>query len=188
MVPAVIVELEALPLTPNGKVDRRALPEPEGEAYARRGYEPPEGEIERELARIWGELLKVERVGRRDNFFELGGHSLLAVQVLSRLRQRLGVEVALADLFAHPVLADLARKVGGAARAELPPIRVVDRSERLELSYAQQRLWFLAQLEGASEAYHIPGGLRLRGDLDRRALRRALDRIVSRHEALRTTF
>src|SRR5262245_22919778 len=103
MVPAAYVHLESLPLTANGKVDRRALPEPEGEAYVRRGYEPPEGEIETALARIWGELLKVERVGRHDDFFELGGHSLLVMRVLSRLRQTLGVEVPLAGLFTHPV-------------------------------------------------------------------------------------
>src|SRR5262249_24091214 len=107
MIPAAYVHLESMPLTANGKLDRRALPAVGEDAYARRGYEPPEGEIEAKLARIWDELLKVERVGRQDDFFELGGHSLLAVQVISRLRQTLGVEVALADIFAHPVLADL---------------------------------------------------------------------------------
>ena len=127
-------------------------------------------------------------MGRNDNFFELGGHSLLAIQVLSRLRQSLGVEVALASLFAHPILAEFARAIEGAAQAELPPIARADRSRPLELSFAQQRLWFLAQFEGASRAYHIGGGLRLRGELDRQALCRALDRIVARHEALRTTF
>ena len=188
MIPAAYVHLEALPLTPSGKLDRKALPAPEVGAYANREYEPPEGEVEIALARIWAELLKVERVGRNDNFFELGGHSLLAIQVLSRLRQSLGVEVALASLFAHPILAEFARAIEGAAQAELPPIARADRSRPLELSFAQQRLWFLAQFEGASRAYHIGGGLRLRGELDRQALCRALDRIVARHEALRTTF
>src|SRR5262249_17430334 len=188
MTPAAYVRLESLPLTPNGKLDRKALPEPEAEAYASRGYEAPVGEVETTLARLWAELLRLERVGRRDNFFELGGHSLLATRLVSRLRQALGVEVALADLFVKPVLADFAQTLKTATRAELPPITAIERSEKLPLSFAQQRLWFLAQMEGVSQAYHISGGLRLFGDLDRDALRRALNRILVRHEALRTTF
>ena len=119
MVPAAYVRLETLPLTANGKLDRKALPAPEGDAYAVRGYEAPEGEMETTLAEIWAEVLKVERVGRHDNFFELGGHSLLAVRVMSRMRQALDVEVAISDLFAHPVLSDFARGVEecGASRS-----------------------------------------------------------------------
>ncbi|HEX8693688.1 MAG TPA: amino acid adenylation domain-containing protein, partial [Longimicrobium sp.] len=188
MVPAAYVRLEALPLTPNGKVDRRALPAPGGEAYAARAYEAPAGEAEQALAEVWADVLGVERVGRRDHFFELGGHSLLAVQVVSRVRRVLGAEVALGDLFARPVLADFARGVEAAARAELPEIEPADREGRLPLSFAQQRLWFLEQLGDAGAAYHIPARLRLKGELDRAALARALDRIVARHEALRTTF
>jgi hypothetical protein len=108
MVPAAYVRLETLPLTPNGKLDRKALPAPEGDAYASREYEAPEGKIEVALAEIWAELLRVERVGRRDNFFELGGHSLLAVQVVSRVRQSIGVDLALGAVFQQPVLAALA--------------------------------------------------------------------------------
>ena len=109
--PAAYVRLEALPLTPNGKLDRKALPAPEGDAYASREYEAPVGKIEVALAEIWAELLRVERVGRRDNFFELGGHSLLALQVVSRVRQELGVELALAAVFEKPVLAALAERI-----------------------------------------------------------------------------
>ncbi|WP_420127865.1 non-ribosomal peptide synthase/polyketide synthase [Longimicrobium sp.] len=188
MVPAAYVRLEALPLTPNGKLDRKALPAPEGDAFVTRGYEAPVGDTEQALAEVWAELLRVERVGRRDNFFQLGGHSLLAVRVISRIRQVLGAEVALGDLFERPVLADLARAIGGAARTGLPPIEPADRSGPLPLSFAQQRLWFIERLKDAGAAYHIPVRQRLRGDLDRDALRRALDRIVARHESLRTTF
>ena len=188
MVPAAYVRLEALPLTANGKLDRKALPAPDGAAYAARGYEAPAGEIEMRLARIWAEVLGLERVGRHDNFFELGGHSLMAVMVISRLRRALGVEVALAELFARPVLAEFAEAVREGTRSTLPPIIVAGRDEPLPLSFAQQRLWFLAQMEGVSRAYHIPLGLRLTGELDTGALRRALDRLVARHEALRTTF
>ena len=188
MAPAAYVRLEKLPLTPNGKVDRKALPAPEGDAYGACSYEEPVGETETLLAGIWAELLKLERVGRHDNFFELGGHSLLAVRVMARLRQALGVEVGINQLFAHPSLAGLAQSLGNAARADLPELRPMERPDRLPLSFAQQRLWFLAQMPGVSQAYHIPIGLRLRGELDLPALRRALDCILERHEALRTTF
>ncbi|HEX2093471.1 MAG TPA: amino acid adenylation domain-containing protein, partial [Longimicrobiaceae bacterium] len=188
MVPAAYVRLEEMPLTPNGKLDRRALPAPEGDAYARRGYEAPVGEVEQALAEIWAEVLRVEHVGRWDHFFELGGHSLLAVRVVSRVRQRIGVEVPLGEVFRLPVLAEYARAVATAARAELPPIEPVGRTGPLPLSFAQQRLWFLEQLGGAGNTYHIQRRLRLRGELDRGALVRALERIVARHEVLRTTF
>src|SRR6185503_16700660 len=122
MVPAAYVRLDALPLTPNGKVDRRALPAPEGDAFPARGYEAPSGKVEEAVAAIWAELLGAERVGRRDHFFERGGHSLLAVRVVSRVRQALGVEAAPGDLFERPVLADFARGLETAARAEAAAI------------------------------------------------------------------
>ena len=188
MVPAAFVRVDAWPLTPNGKLDRRALPAPEDDAFARRGYEAPVGEIEEALAEIWADVLRVERVGRWDDFFELGGHSLLAVRVISRVRQVLEVEVALGELFTRPVLGDFARELETAARSELPPIEPAAREGRLPLSFAQQRLWFLEQLGNLGSTYHIRAPLRLRGALDRAALGRALDGIVARHEALRTTF
>ena len=188
MVPAAYVRLESLPLTPNGKLDRKALPAPEGDAYGARQYEAPQGAIEELLASIWVKLLKVERVGRHDNFFELGGHSLMAVRVIARVREALKVEVAIRDLFAYPVLTDLARALESANSTELSPIVAVERGAPLPVSFAQQRLWFLAQMEGVSQAYHMPMGLRLKGGLDRAALRKTLDRIVARHEALRTIF
>ena len=130
----------------------------------------------------------MERVGRDDNFFELGGHSLLAMRFISQLRQALGVEVAISDLFAHPVLTSFALVVERAAQTTLPAITPAERGGPLPLSFAQQRLWFLAQMDGVSEAYHIFYGWRLKGELNCAALRQALDRIVARHEALRTTF
>ncbi|HEX8317689.1 non-ribosomal peptide synthase/polyketide synthase [Longimicrobium sp.] len=188
MVPAAYVRLDALPLTPNGKVDRRALPAPEGDAFPARGYEAPSGTVEEAVAAIWAELLGVERVGRRDHFFELGGHSLLAVRVVSRVREALGLAASPRDVFERPVLADLARALQAAAQAETMAIAPVDRTAAIPLSFAQQRLWFLEQLGNLGSTYHIPMGLRLRGHLDRGALVRSLDRIVARHEALRTSF
>ena len=188
MVPTAYVRLGSLPLTPNGKLDRNALPQLEGDAYAVRGYEAPLGEIETQLAQIWADLLQVEWVGRHDDFFALGGHSVLAVRLVMRIQQVLGMEVTIKDLFARPVLTDFAQHIANAAHAKLPLITRAGRDKPLPLSLAQQRLWFLAQMEGVSKAYHIPVGLRLLGQLDGTALRRALDRIVARHEALRTTF
>jgi amino acid adenylation domain-containing protein len=188
MTPAAYVMLEALPLTPNGKIDRKALPAPEGVAYAVSGYEAPVGEIETALARVWAEALKVERVGRHDDFFDLGGHSLLAVRVVSGVRKALGLEVGVTELFLHPTLSEFAETVNNSARSELPPITKTSRDGPLALSFAQQRLWFLAQMEGVSQAYHMPFGLRVGGPLNREALRRALDRVVARHESLRSTF
>ncbi|HEU4882537.1 MAG TPA: condensation domain-containing protein, partial [Longimicrobium sp.] len=188
MVPAAFVRLDALPQTPNGKVDRKALPAPEGEAFGTRGYEAPSGVTEQAVAAIWAELLGTERVGRGDDFFRLGGHSLLGVRVVSRIRQVLGVEAEPGDLFERPVLADFARGLQTAARAVGTAIAPVDRTGTLAPSFAQQRLWFLEQMGNLGSTYHIPVRLRLTGALDRDALVRALDRVVARHDALRTTF
>ncbi|HEU0016396.1 MAG TPA: non-ribosomal peptide synthetase, partial [Longimicrobium sp.] len=126
MVPAAYVRLDALPLTPSGKLDRRALPAPEGDAYVSREYEAPVNETEEALAEIWAEVLRVERVGRRDDFFDLGGHSLLAVQVVSRVRQALGVELPLGEVFARPVLQDLAQEVVDAQLAQFDPDEIAE--------------------------------------------------------------
>ncbi|WP_186083746.1 non-ribosomal peptide synthetase, partial [Burkholderia gladioli] len=184
------VRLDALPLTPNGKVDRRALPAPDSSALARQAYEAPQGEIECALAEIWTELLGVERISRHDSFFALGGHSLLAVRLVGRIAA-LGTELPLAKLFASPTLAGLAALITDRldqGAAALPPITPVPRDGELPLSFAQQRLWFLAQLDGVSAIYHIPLALRLQGRLDTAAWQRALDTLLDRHEALRSTF
>jgi len=190
MVPAAYVRLEALPLTPNGKLDRRALPAPEDAAFGAARHEPPQGELETALAALWRELLEVERIGRHDHFFELGGHSLVAVQLISRLRQRLGIEMALSALFAHPVLHEFAALAAAAApQADAAPLAAGPRPDELPVSFAQQRLWFIAQLgDEASAAYHMSGGLRLAGRLDEAALGATLDRLLQRHEVLRTRF
>ncbi|WP_460908686.1 amino acid adenylation domain-containing protein, partial [Paraburkholderia jirisanensis] len=189
MVPAAFVVLAELPLNPNGKVDRRALPAPDSSALVTRAYVAPQGSIEVAVAEIWQDLLDLEQVGRYDHFLELGGHSLLAVQLLSRLRKMLGVRIALRDFFAQPTVESLARIVTCATRAPLPALVKAERSEVLPTSYAQQRLWFLNELDhAAGAAYHMPAALRLQGELQRDALRATLDRVVARHEILRTSF
>ncbi len=187
MVPVAYVWLEALPLTGNGKLDKRALPVPQVDAYVREAYAPPQGEAENLLAAIWRELLGVERVGRYDHFFELGGHSLMAVRLANRVQQA-GWQLPLQALFASPVLHVLAQALEVAPAQEPLPILPVARDGELPLSFAQQRLWFLTQLEGMSETYHIPLTLRLHGRLDRQALQHSLDALYARHESLRSRF
>ncbi|WP_323158432.1 non-ribosomal peptide synthetase [Pseudomonas viridiflava] len=188
MVPAAFVRLAALPLTPNGKIDRPALPAPDADAFDQRDFQPAQGPLETALAVIWSDVLAVERVGRDDHFFALGGHSLLVMRVLAQVRQQLGLEASPAALFAAPVLHQFAERLGDLQSAARPAITVVDRSDTQTLSSAQQRLWFLAQMEGGNAAYHMPLNLRLRGTLHVAALERSFNRLVARHEALRTTF
>jgi hypothetical protein len=173
-------------LTENEKLYRKGLPMPGGEILVPHEYEPPEGQIETALAGIWAEVLQVERVGRRDNFFTLGGRSLLAVQVAARVQRALDVDID-TSLFSMPVLSDFARMVESARQSRLPAITRAER-RGVPLSFPQRGLWFLAQMEGGSEAYHVSFWVRLQGELDAAALKQALDRIVARHEALRTTF
>ncbi|MGJ7904487.1 amino acid adenylation domain-containing protein [Lysobacter sp. 1R34A] len=189
LLPSAIVRLDALPLTANGKLDRKALPAPDDAAMAARAYAEPQGAAEAALAQVWQDLLGRERVGRHDHFFELGGHSLIAVQLVTRLREGHGLELSLREVFARPQLSDMALSLRGASAASLPPIVAADRSAPLPLSWAQQRLWFLDQLDSAAgAAYHMPAALRLSGRLDRAVLQATLDRVVARHEILRTCF
>ncbi|GAB2879590.1 hypothetical protein GCM10027277_55990 [Pseudoduganella ginsengisoli] len=189
MVPSAFVVLDAFPLTPNGKLDRKALPAPDADAVIVRAYEAPAGEQEQALAAIWCALLGIEQAGRHDHFFDLGGNSLLAVQLASQVRARLGVELALRDIFAAPTLAGMAAALAAASHAAPAAITPVARDGALPLSFSQQRLWFLDRLDhSASVAYHMPAAMRLAGPLDKAALQAALDRVVDRHESLRTVF
>ncbi|MES2299306.1 MAG: amino acid adenylation domain-containing protein, partial [Pseudomonadota bacterium] len=169
--------------------DRKALPAPDQGALIVRQYVAPQGQFEEAIGAIWCALLGLERVGREDDFFALGGHSLLAVQLAARMREQLGVEPPLGALFDNPTLAGFARVAGGARRTAMASIAPAARDGALPLSFAQERLWFLDQLDhAAGVAYHMPAALRLKGTLDKPALREALDRIVARHEVLRTRF
>ncbi|XXY13216.1 amino acid adenylation domain-containing protein [Sorangium sp. So ce216] len=188
MVPSGFVVLESLPLTPSGKVDRRSLPEPE-EGLGNEHVAPRTAGEER-LVAIWRDVLRAERVGVTDNFFELGGHSLLATQVVSRIRRELGVEVPLRALFEAPTVELLAARLGSeGSRAAGPAIVAAARGAGpRSTSFAQERLWFLDQLEPESVAYNIPMALRIEGRLDVDALARSVHEVTRRHESLRTTF
>src|SRR3972149_963228 len=166
MLPASFVFLDAWPLNPNGKVDRRALPVPEGERPEHLGtFVAPRNPVEELVAGSVAEILSLERVGVYDNFFELGGHSLLATQVISRVRQTFDVELPLRSLFEEPTVAGLAKQVEMARLAQrhlsMLPLQPVAREGELALSFAQQRLWFLDQLEPASPLYKLPAAVRM---------------------------
>ncbi|WP_296265943.1 non-ribosomal peptide synthetase [Pseudomonas sp. UBA6562] len=186
MVPTHLLWLPALPLTTNGKLDRAALPAPDASLLQHR-YVAPQGHLEQTVAQVWGEVLQLAEVGAEDDFFALGGHSLLATQVVSRLGHALAQDVPLKALFEHPTLRAFAACLtqAGPQRA---PLQAVPRDRPLPVSYAQERQWYLWQLDPQSSAYHIPTALRLHGPLDGVALQRAFDLLVARHETLRTTF
>ncbi len=193
MVPAAWVEMPSLPLTPNGKVDRKNLPAPEYQRAELAGeYQEARTPAEEVMAGIWAEVLKLDQVGVHDQFFELGGHSLLATQVVSRIRHAFQVELPLRALFEAPTVAELSERVEAWQREEqgllAPPIVPVARTQRLPLSFAQQRLWFLDQLEPNNPRYNVPYAARLKGHLQPEVLERSLQEIVRRHETLRTSF
>lgn len=203
MTPALILPLEHLPLTPSGKIDRRALPTPLADRQDQMQPDSsPQSAVETTIAGIWTEVLKIPRIGVQENFFSLGGHSLLAMQVVSRLRTAFKLAVPVQTLFDAPTIAELALWIEKAqqnpvtddgedllAQADSAPF--VDRlggERQAPQSFAQQRLWFLAQLAPGSSLYNTLTTAPLRGRLDHDALQRALNELARRHETLRTTF
>ncbi|WP_180685681.1 non-ribosomal peptide synthetase [Streptomyces gossypiisoli] len=185
MVPSAIVPIGSVPLTVNGKLDRAALPVPEY-AAARRGRLPSTPE-EESLCEIFAGVLGLDRVGVDDNFFTIGGHSLLATRVVSRIRAAHGVEIPIRAIFEAPTVAELVTHLTDHTKLR-PPLKPQPRPERLPVSFAQQRLWFIHRFEGPSPTYIIPLSMRLRGKLDAHAMRQAVRDVVVRHESLRTLF
>ncbi|HKV13053.1 MAG TPA: amino acid adenylation domain-containing protein, partial [Thermoanaerobaculia bacterium] len=193
MLPSSVTVLERLPVLPSGKVDRRALPAPApSRSTAADEFAAPRNPVEQVLAAVWEDTLGIERVGVRDHFFALGGHSLLATRVVTRVRAALGVDLPLRALFEEPTVAGLAARIEALRQAgsgdARPPLVPVPRGGRLPLSFAQQRLWFLHQLDPASPAYNMPFAFRLSGPLAVPALAASLSEVVARHETLRTTL
>jgi len=193
MVPGIFVVLDQLPRTPSGKLDRRTLIDMEGEhTRLSSTYEAPRGPEEEILVGIWSQVLGVDKVGIHDNFFELGGHSLLATQMVSRMREAFQIEAPLSTLFDEPTISGLAQNIKIIQDEELglqaPPIIPLPRDGDLVLAFAQQRLWFLDQLEPGNLFYNMPMAVRIEGSFDIAALQYSLNEIIRRHEVLRTTF
>ena len=191
MVPAVFVEMQDFPLTPNGKVDRKALPEPNPEALDKRGQQSlsrPEEEI---LSNIFAAVLKRDAVYPDQDFFALGGHSLVATQVISRVREAFGTDLPLRSIFEARTsrqLTELIRQSRSSRKIYSPPLTPLTFAKNVPLSYAQQRIWFLDQMNPGEAVYNMPFEMRLSGRLDKDALDRSVNKIVERHEALRTRF
>jgi amino acid adenylation domain-containing protein len=193
MVPSAFVFLEQMPLTANHKADRKALPAPPSSRPELDGeYVPPQTATEDEVAGIWIEVLRLDPVGRHDSFFELGGNSLMATQVVSRLRSEFVVDLPLQTIFEDPTVAALAQRIeelrSFPSIAHAPALERSDRDGDLPLSFAQQRLWFIDQLEPGNPLYNLPAAIRFQGRLDVPALEKSLQEIVRRHEIMRTTF
>ncbi|MFP2933000.1 amino acid adenylation domain-containing protein, partial [Pyxidicoccus sp. 3LG] len=189
MMPSAIVILGTLPLTPNGKLDRKALPAPDLSGLQKSRYVAPRNSTEEALTSLFSKVLGTGRVGVEDSFFELGGHSLLATQLVSRIRATFGVELPLRAIFESPTVAGLAERLQSATSDTRMPALTRNRpTGPIPLSFAQQRLWFLDQLQPGSALYNIPMALSLSGTVEQSALQRAFDALVRRHEALRTTF
>ncbi|MFG6449832.1 condensation domain-containing protein, partial [Roseateles sp. BYS180W] len=180
--------LPALPQNANGKLDRAALPRPEFDDAT--AYEAPRGALERTLAALWAEVLKLPRVGRLDNFFALGGDSLLSLRLVALARKK-GLAIEPRQMFEHQRLAALAQVVAFESSADASSIPLAGADERRgpgALSFAQGRQWFLWQLDPQSNAYHVSGGLRLTGRVDESALAEVFEQLVRRHAALRTVY
>ncbi|QSQ16101.1 non-ribosomal peptide synthase/polyketide synthase [Myxococcus landrumensis] len=189
MVPAALVSLPSFPLSPNGKLDRKALPPPDfAAATAAEDFTPPSTQAQERLASIFSDVLGLQRVSIHSDFFELGGHSLLATQVVSRIRAAFNVELPLGELFSSPTVALLSERLESLASSRVPALVPVDRTQALPLSFAQQRLWFLDQLQPGNSTYNIPWVLKLSGSLNSDALLQSLRALTQRHEVLRTHF
>jgi len=189
MLPASFTVLDKLPLTPNGKIDRKALPAPDlAQAQSVVPVEP-QSDFERLLSQIWSEVLGYDITNTNTDFFEAGGHSLLATQLVSRIRERFAIEMPLKKVFEHARLQEQADWLTHQQRGTpLPPLTPLAEGEPLVLSFAQQRLWFLAQLEGPSATYNMSAALRLQGELSQSALQQTFQNLIEHHLNLRLCF
>jgi len=187
MIPAYFISLEKMPLTPNGKLDRRALPEPSLDDILNE-YEAPRNEMEETLARIWGEVLGIQKIGINNNFFELGGHSLKATVLMSKLHKELHKEIPLKELFKSPTIKELSKYIEKAEENEYSNIEKAEEKEYYETSSAQKRMYMLQQFDWGSTAYNMPVVFKLEGELNKERIEETFKKLVVRHDALRTYF
>ncbi|WP_444997366.1 non-ribosomal peptide synthase/polyketide synthase [Aliikangiella sp. IMCC44359] len=188
MVPAAFILLEKMPQTANGKIDRKALPEPEEKNFLKRLHVAAESLLEHQLSNVWKNVLSLEQVSVTASFFELGGDSLLITRLVNQINEQLSFSLSVRDVFEHNTIRQLASYIEGLEQSEQITIPVISREQSLPLSFSQQRLWFIDQLEPGSSQYNMPMALRLKGELNQSALQQSLDAIIARHEVLRTTY
>ncbi|MBC7888347.1 MAG: amino acid adenylation domain-containing protein [Ferruginibacter sp.] len=188
MVPALWVQLENIPLTSNGKINRNALPNPVAGDILSNAYEAPANEIEFQMAAIWKEILKLDRVGVNDNFFELGGHSLNAIQFAARLHKLLNIKIDIGAIFYHPTVRQLSKAMALEEKNQFVEINRLPEQDYYSLSHAQQRFWVLSHFKDGSEAYNVTSAFTIEGDLNMVVFRQAFDKVIERHEILRTIF
>lgn len=188
MVPSYFVQLEKMPLTANGKIDRKALPEPEGNINTGIEYEAPIGEFEEKLALIWQDILGIKKIGRNDNFFMLGGHSLKATSLVARIHKEFNIDMPLKEIFKAPIIAEIARYMKEAKESIYQSIQTAKEMEYYPMSSAQRRLYILNQFEGAGTAYNMPGSLLVEGSIDLELFQKTFQQLINRHETLRTSF
>ncbi|WP_426454579.1 amino acid adenylation domain-containing protein [Paenibacillus sp. S-38] len=188
MIPSFIVQLGSLPLTVNGKVDRRALPKPDQAVRSEAVYVAPRNETEDRLADIWKSVLKRQDIGVRDNFFELGGHSLSAASLTGRIYKELNRDLPLREVFRYPTIEGMARVIDAASRSGYTPIPLVEERAYYPVSSAQKRIYLVSHLNGGGLSYNMPGALQIDGPLDRPRVQEAFQRMIARHESLRTGF
>jgi amino acid adenylation domain-containing protein len=188
MIPQAFVILDELPLSANGKIDRKALPKIKREHLTQGTFVPPETDVEKKVAQLWQELLSLKKIGKYDNFFQIGGHSLLAVQMINRLQKDLNCSLSLKDFFQNPILSQVSHYVEQNTQKSLSLIPIQDSSQLIPLSFTQQRVWFLQHLFNQKSLYHIPFSVQLSGELELKALEKALCCVANRHNILRTNF
>ncbi|TKH36518.1 non-ribosomal peptide synthetase [Paenibacillus polymyxa] len=188
MIPAYFMQLDEMPLTANGKIDRKNLPHPAAHLNTGVEYEAPSGEVEEKLVQLWQDILGVEKIGRNDNFFVLGGHSLKAINFAAKIHKEFNVNISLKEIFKLPTIAEIAKYIQEAQESIYQSIQPTGEMEYYPMSSSQRRLYILNQLEGARVAYNMPEFMLLEGSIDIERFEKALDQLVKRHEAFRTSF
>ncbi|UZO79163.1 amino acid adenylation domain-containing protein [Aquimarina sp. ERC-38] len=185
MIPKIYVEMDVFPLNTNGKIDKAKFPKPQEEAFITQKYIAPRNDMEKSLHEIWSKILNIDKIGVQDNFFELGGYSILATRLTSTIRDELQIDITIKSVFAHCNIEELARYMGSLQNQTIDKIKKTHKVEKVALSFSQERLWFIDQLEGSVQ-YHMPFIFNVCGNLDVNILEQSFKRLILRHEILRT--
>ncbi|MEW5821231.1 MAG: amino acid adenylation domain-containing protein, partial [Cyanobacteriota bacterium] len=188
MIPSFFIQIEKMPITPNGKIDKKKLPKPILTTELKDEYAAPTNANEELLVEIWKEVLGIEKIGINNNFFSLGGHSLKAVFLQSKIEKKFNISIPLNDIFKNPTIKELALIIPRITKSDLKPIKPLEKQKFYELSSTQQRLFFIEQMPDIETTYNVPLFIKINGNLNKEKLSKAIDKLVNRHEALRTSF